>query len=65
MSELDKILVHVGVTVRKSSGCAFKSGYKSNTVRGVCTNLYTKETAFVFEEDDSFVNVSQIRMPAL
>jgi hypothetical protein len=35
----------------------FKSGFKTNTVKGIITHEITSLPAFIFEEDDSYVEV--------
>lgn len=41
--------------VRKKSELPFKSGFRTNTVRGTTINPYTGKPAYVFIEDDTFV----------
>lgn len=47
--------------VIKKSGKPFKSGLKVNTVKSTTTNQNTLREAYIFEEDDSVVDVIQCK----
>lgn len=49
--------VAVGTLIRKTSLSPFKSGFKIATVRGYCYNPTTGRPSYLFEEDDSCVEV--------
>lgn len=49
--------------VKFSSGKPFKSGLRENTVKGIITHEITGHPAFIFEEDDSYVE-TQICFPS-
>lgn len=53
----------IGVVVRKKSNNPFKSGEKYNTVKSVVRNPYTHQWAVSFIEDESVVDVKQIKIP--
>ena len=45
----------IGNKVCKKTGKPFKSTFKENTVRGIINHPEINKPAFVFEEDDSYV----------
>lgn len=45
----------IGVPVHKVSGKPFKSGEKVNTIKGVIKHPHVNRYAFLFVEDDSYV----------
>jgi hypothetical protein len=48
--------MEIGDKVFKKSNKPFKSGKKTNTIKGFVINPYTNKRALVFEEDDSVVD---------
>ena len=50
---------YFGKQVMKVSGKPFKSGQKTNTVKGLIVHPALKVFAFTFEEDDSYVECRQ------
>lgn len=49
----------IGQSVIKLSNKPFKSGLKTNTVKGIIEHPHLKdEIAFTFEEDDSYVAIT-------
>lgn len=43
--------------IKFPSNKPFKSGFKTNTVKGIITHEITGRPAFLFEEDDSYVEI--------
>lgn len=58
----DSAVVLIGSKLRKKSSNKFKSGEVFNTVNGVVRNPYTLLWAFTFDEDDSCVDVRQMKL---
>jgi hypothetical protein len=55
---------YAGRVVQKKSGKPFKSGSKTNTVKGIVEHPIVIGPAFTFEEDDSAVAVWQVELAA-
>lgn len=57
---LDELRIKVvGTTVYKSSGKPFKSGKWNATVKDVLIHPITQRLAFLFEEDESYVEAGR------
>jgi hypothetical protein len=61
---LHYVIAHsmVGFSVVKCSGNLFKSKSKANTAKGVSRNPYTHKWGLTFEEDESIVDVTHLRI---
>ncbi len=51
-------MLPIGTLVVKKNGKPFKSGKLINTVKGHIVNPNTANMAYVFEEDDSIVDIA-------
>lgn len=60
----DYVIAHslVGFDVVKRSGKPFKSTSKVNTAKGVTRNPNTNKWGLTFEQDDSIVDVTHLRI---
>jgi hypothetical protein len=56
---MEYTLLPVGTKVKKISGKPFKSKKQINTVRDFVIHPFTKRPAYLFQEDDSFVECRQ------
>lgn len=54
---METIIAKNGTRVQKKSLRPFKSTFQINTVKGVTVNPFSGQQAYLFEEDDSLVDI--------